>query len=138
VRARHVLVVAAALFALAGCGTSSAEASNDGPAKPGAQQVVDAIAAKWPAPNPKDETSACKAKDGANALGCIKLITTDSVSVYEFSDEGTAKNFANQMKVTGGDWRPAGRFVLAWTAKNQEQTDKDARTDMVSIASVTN
>jgi hypothetical protein len=138
VRARHVLVVAAALFALAGCGTSSAEASNDGPAKPGAQQVVDAIAAKWPVPNPKDETSACKAKDGANALGCIKLITTDSVSVYEFADEGTAKNFANQMKVTGGDWRPAGRFVLAWTAKNQEQTDKDARTDMVGIASVTN
>jgi hypothetical protein len=138
VRARHVLVVAAALFALAGCGTSSAEASNDGPAKPGAQQVVDAIAAKWPVPNPKDETSACKAKDGANALGCIKLITTDSVSVYEFADEGTAKNFANQMKVTGGDWRPAGRFVLAWTAKNQEQTDKDARNDMVGIASVTN
>ncbi len=137
-RARHVLVVAAALFALAGCGTSSAEASNDGPAKPGAQQVVDAIAAKWPVPNPKDETSACKAKDGANALGCIKLITTDAVSVYEFADEATAKNFANQMKVTGGDWRPAGRFVLAWTAKNQEQTDKDARTDMVGIASVTN
>jgi hypothetical protein len=138
VKARQVLVVAAALFALAGCGTSSAEASNQGPAKPGAEQVVDAIAAKWPVPGKKDETSACKAKDGANALGCIKLITTDTVSVYEFADETAAKNFATQMKVTGGDWRPAGRFVLAWTAGKQDQTDKDERADMVSIASVTN
>lgn len=137
-RARQVLVVATALFALAGCGTSSAEASNQGPAQPGAQQVVDAIAAKWPVPNPKDETSACKAKDGANALGCIKLIVTETVSVYEFSDETAANNFANQMKVTGGDWRPAGRFVLSWTAGNQDKTEKSERDDMVSIASVTN
>jgi hypothetical protein len=42
------------------------------------------------------------------------------------------------MKVTGGDWRPAGRFVLAWTTDKQEQTDKDERSDMVNIASVTN
>ena len=137
-KARQVLVVATALFALAGCGTSSAEASNQGPAQPGAKQVVDAIAAKWPVGKENDETSACKGKDGANALGCIKLVTTDTVSVYEFSDETAAKNFSNQMKVTGGDWRPAGRFVLALTTDDQKKTTTDERTDMVNIASVTN
>jgi hypothetical protein len=138
VKARQVLVAAAALFVLAGCGTSSAEASNQGPAKPGAEQVVDAIAAKWPVPDQKDETSACKGKDGANALGCVKLVTTGTVSVYEFADEAGAKNFATQMKVTGGDWRPAGRFVLAWTTDEQKKTSADEKTDMVNIASVTN
>lgn len=137
-KARQVLVAATALFVLAGCGTSSAEASNQGPAKPGAKQVMEAIQAKWPVPHQEDETSACKGANGANALGCVKLITSDTVSVYEFPDETGAKNFANQMKVTGGDWRPAGRFVLSWTARNQDQTDKDERADMVSIASVTN
>lgn len=139
-KARHVLVVAALLGALAGCGSSSETPSTAATTaavsageRPGqAQVVVDAIAEKWPVPHPDDNTDACAGKEGA-AGGCVQLITTDAVSVYEFADAATAKTWVTKMKVNG-DWRQAGRFALAWTARDQHLTDKAARADMVKIA----
>ncbi|MEU8821809.1 hypothetical protein [Actinoplanes sp. NPDC048796] len=140
-RVRQVWLGAAALVAagvLAGCGgggdepaaAPTAAAAGERPGQ--AQTVVDAIAAKWPLPNPEDNTSACAGKEGA-ADGCVQLITTDAVSVYEYADAATAKRWVTEMKKQG-DWRQAGRFALAWTARDQDMTDKDARADMVKIA----
>ncbi|XVU25801.1 hypothetical protein ACQPZJ_01715 [Actinoplanes sp. CA-054009] len=140
-RVRQVWLGAAALMAagvLAGCSSGgdepaaapTAAAAGERPGQ--AQMVIDAIAEKWPLPNPQDNTGSCAGKEGA-AGGCVQLITTDAVSVYEFADEATAKNWVTKMKANG-DWRQAGRFALAWTARDQDMTDKDARTDMVKIA----
>jgi len=133
VRARHVAVAAAAVIALTGCGSSS----EDKPAEPaaqtsGAQQVVDAIAEKWPLPNPRDTTSGCKAKEGDTGKGCESRITTDAVTVIEYADDATAAAAAKTLAKVG-DARQAGRYVLMWT-DDQDLTSEDARTDMVRIA----
>ena len=105
------------------------------PSKPkaGAKAVVDAIAAKWPLPNPRDTTSGCKAQDGDTTKGCTARITTDSVTVVEFVDTATAARWAKELS-KAGDTRQAGRFVLSWTARDQALTSDEARADMVAIA----
>jgi hypothetical protein len=128
------------ISALSACGTAPPEpagpATSATAARPGAERILTAIAAKWPVPHRQDNTSACAAKADAVALGCIRLITTDTVSVYEFADAQTAQYWIDQMQFTG-DWRPAGRFALAWTERRQRRTPTATRADMVKIAKAT-
>ncbi|MCZ7376539.1 hypothetical protein [Micromonospora sp. WMMC250] len=140
-KARTVGVVAFAVMALAlvgaAVGVMAAGGGDQEPAsKPraaGAQQVVDAIGAKWPLPNPRDTTSGCKAKEGDSAKGCESRVTTDAVTVVAFADEGTAARWATELG-KAGDTRQAGRYVLSWTAREQDMTSDEARADMVAIA----
>lgn len=116
--------------------TASAQVASKPPVSPPgrpavtAQQIVDEISKKWPLPEPTDNTGSCAAKPGDTGKGCVKLITTGSVSVYEFADEATARHWVTEMK-RNGDWRQAGRFALAWTARDQDFTSDEARADMV-------
>lgn len=127
----RVWVTALVLAAVAGCGSSEDPAPQE-PAKSGAQVVVDAIAAKWPLPNPRDTSSGCKAKAGDTGKGCESRVTTDAVTVTEFADEQTATAAAATLAKVG-DARAAGRYVLSWTDK-QDLTSDEARADMVAIA----
>jgi len=55
-----------------------------------AQQVVDAIiAAGLPARNPRDNS-----QSNCRSIGCVQLITTDDVSVYQFPADASALKFA--------------------------------------------
>ncbi|WP_147265172.1 hypothetical protein [Micromonospora sp. LHW51205] len=130
-RARHALVCVALVGALAGCGGTD-EPAAPAPAKSGAQQAVDAIAAKWPAPNPRDTSDGCRAKEGDTAKGCESRVTTDAVTVLEFADEATAARWAKELG-KAGDTRQAGRYVLSWTAREQDLTSDEARAGMVAI-----
>lgn len=96
-----------------------------------AKQVADRLAELYPLPNPTDNTGSCAAKPGDTGKGCKQLITTDSVSVYEFEDAATAKKWVTAMRKQG-DWRQAGRYALAWTARDQALTSKEARSKMVA------
>ncbi|RLK13319.1 hypothetical protein DER29_4337 [Micromonospora sp. M71_S20] len=130
-RARHIWVVAVLAVGLAGCGEE--KPSIPDPTTGGAQQVIDAIAPKWPVPNPRDTSDGCKAKDGDSGVGCTSRVTTDAVTVTEYADQAAAKQAASTLAKVG-DARPAGRYVLSWAAGEQDLTDDDARADMVRIA----
>lgn len=69
-----------ALLVLGACG---------GPSGPDAQAVVDDFsAAGLPVPNARDNSENCA------RLGCEQLITTDTVSVYSFTDMDAAAHMA--------------------------------------------
>lgn len=125
------LAVIGAVLGAVLAGGDDAPAASGGQARAGAQQVVDAIGAKWPAPNPRDTSSGCMAKAGDTGPGCVSRVTTDAVTVIELATEADAAKWANGMKASGG--RQAGRFVLTWNG-DQELTSDETRADMVTIA----
>ena len=142
---RNTVVAATlGLLILTGCGSSQPTSSPSSPngtptsASPTAKStltaatVVDKLGDLYPLPNPTDNTSSCAAKSGDSAKGCLTLITTDAVSVYEFEDTATSKRWVDAFKKDGHDWRQAGRFALAWTARDQSFTSKEARTKMTA------
>jgi hypothetical protein len=102
-------VAALAVVALAGCGDASGLT---------AAEVVEELSAHYPLPNPRDNTASC-----AGQGGCVQLITTDAVSVYQWPDEATAKRFA------GGrlDFDQEGPFVLSYAGTEQRTTDISTR-----------
>lgn len=95
-----------------------------------AQQIVDALSRLYPLPNPTDNTGACAGSAG-NTDGCVQLITTDSVSVYAFRTAAVSKRWVTAMKANG-DWRQIDKYALAWTARDQALTSKEARGKMVA------
>lgn len=78
--------------------------------------------------DPQDNTSGCASKAGD---GCTQLITTDTVSVYEFKTDAVSQHWVKTMK-PNGDWRQVGRFALAWTARDQSLTSKERRGELVT------
>lgn len=76
--------------------------------------------------NPTDNSSGCASKDGK---GCTQLITTDTVSVYEFKTPAVSAHWVKTMKATG-DWRQVDRFALAWTARDQKLTSDERRDEL--------
>ncbi|MFC4054640.1 hypothetical protein ACFOY4_33540 [Actinomadura syzygii] len=96
-----------------------------------ARQIAERLAKLYPLPNPTDNTGSCAAKPGDTGKGCKQLITTDAVSIYEFEDPATATRWVKAMKANG-DWRQVGRYALAWTARDQRFTSKEARTKMAA------
>jgi hypothetical protein len=97
-------------------------------AKQAAGKLADAIGVS-DLGNPSDNTGACASK--AESDGCKQLITTDMVSVYEFGTPAVSQKWVKAMKVNG-DWRPVGRFALAWTARDQGLTSKERRNELES------
>lgn len=84
--------------------------------------------------NPTDNTAGCSNKAAGkepSANDCSQLITTDTVSIYEFKTPKVAAHWVKGMK-TAGDWRQVDRFALAWTARDQKLTSKERRAELVS------
>jgi hypothetical protein len=78
------------------------------------------IAAALKAPHPRDNSRSCTDLK----LGCVHLMTTDAVSVYEWPDEAAAKRWAAASQV---EVDRAGRFVLQYAPDQQEVTDARTR-----------
>jgi hypothetical protein len=106
--ARFALPLFAAALLLAGCGSSG----------PTASSVVEELSALYPAPNPRDNTGSC-AGDG----GCVQLVTTDAVSVYQWPDEATALRFAGDSDAVD----VVGPFALSYRGDRQQATSDEAR-----------
>ncbi|MFE2971003.1 hypothetical protein ACFXKC_46870 [Streptomyces sp. NPDC059340] len=84
--------------------------------------------------DPTDNTASCSneaAGKEPTANDCSQLITTDTVSIYEYKAAGVAAHWVKAMKVNG-DWRQVGRFALAWTARDQKLTSDERRTELVA------
>ncbi|MFB7115281.1 hypothetical protein [Streptomyces sp. NPDC056291] len=145
---------AAALLALTAC--SSTDTTDTSADKPKATATAKASASAKPAKpagitakqaaakladatgvttlgNPTDNTSFCSEKAAGkkpHKNDCRQLITTDTVSVYEFPTSDVARYWVKTMKKTG-DWRQVNRFALAWTARDQSLTSDERRAELV-------
>ncbi|MFD8970530.1 hypothetical protein ACFV0C_37010 [Streptomyces sp. NPDC059568] len=84
--------------------------------------------------DPQDNTSGCSneaAGKAAHENDCSQLITTDTVSVYEFKTAKVATGWVKQMsKNKDSDWRQVDRFALAWTARDQALTSDERRDEL--------
>ena len=138
-------LLAAALLTLTACSSS-----DSGSAKPKATQTKTAtpagLTAKQAAAkladavgvttlgDPTDNTDACSneaAGKDPNANDCKQLITTDTVSIYEYETPAVAAHWVKAMKAQG-DWRQVGRFALAWTARDQNLTSDERRAELMT------
>ncbi|MFG2882198.1 hypothetical protein ACGFYV_07715 [Streptomyces sp. NPDC048297] len=82
--------------------------------------------------NPTDNTTSCSEKAAGrepSPSDCLQLITTDTVSIYEYASPRIAAHRVEFMATD--DWRQVGRFALAWNARDQKLTDDSRRTDLV-------
>lgn len=138
---------AAALLTLTACSSSEDTTTADKPkatqsksvnkpagltAKQAAAKLADATGVT-DLGNPTDNTDACSNKAAGKEPSkndCAQLITTDTVSIYEFKTPDVAAHWVTSMKKTG-DWRQVNRFALAWTARDQKLTSDDRRTELV-------
>jgi hypothetical protein len=95
------------------------------PPPPGlsAQQVVDQLGQSHPMPNPRDNTGSCY----ADGQGCLQLVTTDAVSVYQWKDEGLAKRWVDS--VGKDNATRVGVFVLNYGGREQKATTAKVRKD---------
>ncbi|MEU6279746.1 hypothetical protein [Streptomyces sp. NPDC047028] len=135
----------AALLALTACSTSSNSTQPDKSpashtastpagltAKQAAAKLADATGVTTLG-NPTDNTGGCSNATGKDATyNCVQLITTDTVSIYEFKTAPVAKHWVDSMKKVGNDWRQVGRFALAWTARDQTFTSDERRAQLVA------
>ncbi|MQY36861.1 hypothetical protein SRB17_48630 [Streptomyces sp. RB17] len=82
--------------------------------------------------NPSDNTASCSQKAAGkepNPSDCLQLITTDTVSIYEYPSPRIAAHRVEFMATE--DWRQVGRFALAWNDRDQKLTDDSHRDDLV-------
>ncbi|MER5677364.1 hypothetical protein ABT081_10545 [Streptomyces sp. NPDC002238] len=128
----------ALLLALVGCSTTpepAAKASNTQPAgltaKTAAASLADATGVTTLG-DPQDNTSGCSneaAGKEPSVNDCTQLITTDTVSVYEYKTAAVAAHWVKSMP-KDGDWRQVGRFALAWGARDQALTSDERRDEL--------
>ncbi|MET9116067.1 hypothetical protein ABZX38_17970 [Streptomyces longwoodensis] len=115
--------------------SASEPAANFAPltAKQAADKLADATGVTTLG-HPADNTSSCSNKTlrkGPSPNDCSQLITTDTVSIYEFKTSAVAAHWVKSMKKQG-DWRQVGRFALAFTARDQAMTSDDRRAELVA------
>ncbi|MEV1079885.1 hypothetical protein AB0I98_16810 [Streptomyces sp. NPDC050211] len=85
--------------------------------------------------DPIDNTKSCSQRAAGkepHANDCSQLITTDTVSIYEYETPAIAAHWVQAMKKTGSDWRQAGRFALAWMSRDQKYTSEKRRAELVT------
>ncbi|MEU9557992.1 hypothetical protein [Streptomyces fumanus] len=139
-------ILAAALLALTACTTSDDSTDAAPKASASAPEKAPGLTAKQAAAklaeatgvtdlgDEQDNTGSCSneaAGKDPSPNDCTQLITTDTVSVYEFPSEKVAAHWAKTMK-TSGDFRQVGRYALAWTARDQDLTSDERRDDLVA------
>ncbi|MFE7403207.1 hypothetical protein [Streptomyces sp. NPDC057557] len=131
-------VITAGLFfaTLTACGGSDekpkdqpkASAAAELTAKTAADKLADATGVTTLG-HPTDNTSACAT--GKSKNDCTQLITTDTVSIYQFPSAEVAAHWVATMKKQG-DWRQADSFALAWTARDQKLTSDERKTELLT------
>ncbi|MFF9312161.1 hypothetical protein ACF1BS_14745 [Streptomyces sp. NPDC014748] len=137
-RIRYAAAVAGTALALAACSTPSSSQDDAKPkttaskaagltAEKAADKLADATGVT-DLGNPTDNTGNCK---NDSEWDCKQLITTDTVSIYEFPSDKVAAHWVKAMKASG-DWRQVGRFALAWTARDQGLTSDERRAELVT------
>jgi hypothetical protein len=85
--------------------------------------------------DPQDNTDACSNKAAGkepHANDCSQLITTDTVSIYEYKTPAVAAHWVAAMKKAGSDWRQVDRFALAWMSRDQKYTSDERRAELVT------
>ncbi|MFD6421565.1 hypothetical protein [Streptomyces sp. NPDC060198] len=135
------------LLTLVGC-TSTPSKSVPAAKAPASSQPAAGLTAKTAAASladatgvttlgdPQDNTSGCSNKAAGqepNANDCAQLITTDTVSIYEFKSAAVAATWTAKMsKVEGTDWRQVDRFALSWGARDQALTSDERRSELMT------
>ncbi|MFD3646371.1 hypothetical protein ACFWUT_23365 [Streptomyces cyaneofuscatus] len=130
---------AALLLALVACDPTteskpSATSSNQPAgltAKSAAASLADATGVKTLG-DPKDNTAGCSQKaagEEPHANDCTQLITTDTVSIYEFETSAVAAHWVKRLEKQQ-DWRQVDRFALAWGARDQDLTSDERRDEL--------
>ncbi|WP_448319244.1 hypothetical protein [Streptomyces sp. CO7] len=135
---RAIMTIAAlSLAALTACGGGSstpAEEAKPAPKRLSAEQAAEKLADATGVTTlgePQDNTGACsnKAKgDEPHENDCVQLITTDTVSIYEFETAKVADHWAKSMKRL--DFRAVGRFALAFNSRDQKLTSDERRDEL--------
>ncbi|MGW5737001.1 MULTISPECIES: hypothetical protein [Streptomyces] len=105
----------------------------DGPtAKQAAAKLADATGVTTLG-DPQDNTGSCSNKAAgkkANANDCSQLITTDTVSVYEFPSVKIANGWTKSRQKTDKTWKQVDRYALSWTSRDQALTSEERRTEL--------
>lgn len=141
IRIKTAALIVLVTLAVASCESPDEQADSkpkDGASQPAgltaekaAERLAEAIEVKTLG-NPQDNTGSCSTEvaDGkAHKNDCEQLITTDTVSIYEFPSADVAAHWADRMGKMG-DWRQVGRFALAWTARDQKAVSKERRGEL--------
>lgn len=146
-RTRHTAItIAITALTLAGCSSNSGSdgvkaSSTPRPAakpagltaKQAAAKLADATGVTTLG-HPTDNTASCSNKaagKAANGNDCVQLITTDTVSIYQFPSPKVAAHWVKGMK-SAGDWRQVNSFALAFTARDQHLTSDERRDELVA------
>ncbi|WP_431980023.1 hypothetical protein [Streptomyces qinglanensis] len=133
------LAVAALLALATACSSSDDAPSGKKPSKsstPAAERVTAKQAADELADatgvttlgDPKDNSGFCEGDK--EHPGCRQLITTDTVSIYEFPSAKVAAHWTKTMRKSVPSWRQVDRFALAWNAREQGMTSKERRGEL--------
>ncbi|MFB8143476.1 hypothetical protein [Streptomyces parvus] len=120
---------AALLLALVACDPAAEPTTKSKPSAPSSSQPA-GLTAKTAAAgladatgvttlgDPKDNTAGCSQEAAGkkpHANDCAALITTDTVSIYEFRTPKVAAHWVKEMP-KDADWRQVDRFALAFGA----------------------
>lgn len=83
--------------------------------------------------NVTDDTPSCASRTAPDDTTCIQLITTDTVSVYEFPNETAADAWATAMSWNDEDACRVGYLTLTWTTRDQQRTPIATREQLCSL-----
>ncbi|WP_030781784.1 hypothetical protein [Streptomyces sp. NRRL S-920] len=102
-------------------------------AQAAAAELADAIGVKTLG-NPTNNTGSCSNQSAGagrktDVRDCSQLITTDTVSIYEFPTVEVAEQWTKRRKFDR-TWRQVDRFALSWSARDQQRTSKERRSEL--------
>ncbi len=86
---------------------------------PTAQQIAAALDAVHPTRHPRDNTASC-----AVTAGCLGLVTTGTVSIYQWPDVSSAARFVGEGSGTADR---IGPYVLSYRTREQRVTSAEVR-----------
>jgi hypothetical protein len=88
------------------------------PAGPTVQEISDALDDISPVRHPRDNTGSCAVK-----AGCLGLMTTGAVSIYQWPDVTSATRYLGD----GGNADRIGTYVLSYRTREQRSTPAQVR-----------
>ncbi|MGR7002416.1 hypothetical protein ACU686_37740 [Yinghuangia aomiensis] len=83
--------------------------------------------------NVTDDTPSCASQAAPDDTTCIQLVTSDTVSVYEFPNETAAATWATAMSLNDEDSCRVGYLTLTWTTRDQQQTPLATRDQLCGL-----
>jgi hypothetical protein len=135
VRAPAAVLVGVAVFASAACGAEPPVERTVAPPRarptvavpptpqvasgPTVREIADALDAIHPTRHPRDNTASC-----AVTAGCLGLVTTGTVSIYQWPDVSSAARFVGEGSGTADR---IGPYVLSYRTREQRVTSAEVR-----------